>query len=68
MPSYLVKEPLLHDGQKYAPEETIELEAKAARDLVRQGVIEPAKPEPKPKTETKPDPKDGAKPKDGEGQ
>lgn len=60
MPSYLVKEPLLHDGTRYAPEDTIELEAKAARDLVRQGVIEPAKTKP----ETKPGPQDSGK---GEG-
>jgi hypothetical protein len=41
MPSYLVKEPLKHDGQGYAPGDSVEMDAKAARELLGLGVLGP---------------------------
>lgn len=42
MPTYCVKEPLKHDGKTYAPGETVDMEAKAARELLTLGVLGPA--------------------------
>lgn len=39
MPLYIVIEPLKHDGQSYAPGETVEMDAKAAREVLKLGVL-----------------------------
>lgn len=39
MPSYIVKEPLKHDGTAYAPGETVDMDAKAAEELLALGVV-----------------------------
>jgi hypothetical protein len=41
MPQYSVNEPLKHDGQAYAPGETVEMDAKAAKPLQALGVLGP---------------------------
>jgi len=59
MPTYPVNEPLKHDGQGYGPGETVEMDAKAAKELLALGALGPAikataKAEPKAKAESKP--------------
>lgn len=79
MPVYTINEPLKHNGTAYAPGETVEMEPKAARELLALGVLAPAakveaKAGPKPaakleaKVEAKADstPKDDTKPGEGE--
>jgi len=57
MPTYLVNEPLKHDGEGYGPGETVEMDAKAAKELLALGVLgapTKAKAEPKAKADSKP--------------
>ncbi|OIO04836.1 MAG: hypothetical protein AUJ49_02100 [Desulfovibrionaceae bacterium CG1_02_65_16] len=42
MPIYPVIEPLKHDGQSYGPGDTVDMDAKAAKELLALGVIGPA--------------------------
>jgi hypothetical protein len=42
MPQYSVNEPLKHDGQAYAPGDTVEMDAKAAKALLALGTLGPA--------------------------
>jgi len=58
MPQYPVNEPLKHDGQAYAPGDTVDMDAKAAKPLLALGVLGPAvkvaaKPDAKVKAEDK---------------
>ncbi len=39
MPSYIVKEPLKHNGKSYAPGESVEMDAKGAKELLLLGVV-----------------------------
>lgn len=58
MPTYPVIQPLKHDGAAYAPGDAVEMDAKAARELLLLGVLgKPsalAKAAPAPKAEAKP--------------
>lgn len=40
MPEYIVKEPLRHNGEQYAPGDPVEMTAKQAKELVDIGVLE----------------------------
>ena len=67
MPQYLVTEPLKHNGQSYGPgsdQDTVEMEAKAARELLKLGVLvlAPKTAAAQPKSQGKPKPEE--KPKD----
>jgi len=39
MPSYIVKEPLKHDGATYAPGAAVDMDAKDAAGLLALGVL-----------------------------
>lgn len=49
MPSYIVKEPLKHDGKTYAPGSSVELDAKDARELIDIGALAEGEPKAEPK-------------------
>lgn len=72
MPTYPVLEPLKHDGQAYAPGDSVEMDAKAARELLLLGVLGPAakaaaKTAAKAETKAEAKPEDQAPAKDDEG-
>lgn len=75
MPSYPVMEPLKHNGEDYGPGDSVEMDAKAAKDLLLLGVLSPATKastktttKAESKTETKPEDESPAKGGDGSGQ
>lgn len=70
MPQYSVNEPLKHDSQSYGPGETVEMDAKAAKELLALGVLgatTKAKAEPKAKADSKPAEPDATGADDGTG-